>query len=145
MYQVNDTLNHFYKVCFWYQKESPGGVLESLFWKGYRPQASNFIKIETSMQVFPVNFVKFLRTAFFREYLWYVQYVLATMKICWKWTYFFIYSKASCLSKKVSTVDAGILSLQPDFQWKNIARVSKILGAMAKVSFSVMQHALFFS
>ena len=33
-------------------------------------EAYNFIKIETLAQVFPVNFVKFLRTPFLTEHAW---------------------------------------------------------------------------
>ena len=35
-------------------------------------EASNFIKKETLAQVFPVNFVKFLRTPFLTEHLWWL-------------------------------------------------------------------------
>ena len=34
--------------------------------------ACNFIKKETLVQVFPVNFAKFLRTPFFTEHLWWL-------------------------------------------------------------------------
>ena len=34
------------------------------------PEACNFIKKETQVQGFPVNFAKFLRTPFLTEHLW---------------------------------------------------------------------------
>ena len=43
---------------------------------GLRPKTSNFIKKETLAQVFSVNFVKFLRTLIYIEYLWWLLLTL---------------------------------------------------------------------
>ena len=60
-------------------------------------------------------------------------------------TYFSIYSKTSYLSKKRAPPLTSVFeSLKSDFQWKNFARVSKILRRLTKISFSVIQHAFFF-
>ena len=56
---------------------------------GLRPQACNFIKKETLAQVFfSVNFVKFLRTPFLTEHLWWL--LLHVRNECWmlKYNYF---------------------------------------------------------
>ena len=45
---------------------------ESLFKKYCRLQACNFIKKETWHSCFPVNFVKFPRTSFLTEHLWWL-------------------------------------------------------------------------
>ena len=39
---------------------------------GLRPEACNFVKKETLHRCFPVNFVKFLRTPFLTEHLWWL-------------------------------------------------------------------------
>ena len=45
-------------------------LCQSLFFNKVAGQACNFFKKETLATVFPVNFVKFLRTPYFTEHLW---------------------------------------------------------------------------
>ena len=49
-------------------QETP--VPEFFLWQNCRPLACNFIKKETSTQVFTCNFAKSLRIPFFTEHLW---------------------------------------------------------------------------
>ena len=48
-------------------------LFQSLFFNkvaSLRPEPCNFLQKETVAQVFPVNFVKFLRSSFIKEHLW---------------------------------------------------------------------------
>ena len=66
-------------------------------------------KIETSTQIFPVNFVKNFMNSFFRERLWYVLwYIRYIFSLAWRWRFtenglthlLSIYSKTSYLPKQ---------------------------------------------
>ena len=48
-------------------QETP--VPESLFYKGFRPQACNFIKRETLAQVFSCEFCEIFKNIYFQEHL----------------------------------------------------------------------------